>query len=223
MEVCLCVQRFRGWRISGIFSVLYTLSQSREPWSPTEQSQAGDWWLMTGRPQWSSCLCPQQQSHKLLCFVCFESGSHCIVLTILEFDMQTRLASNFQRSTCFCLIRARIKGGERVLLARAFNPSSQVSVFYGGVPGLQTETLSQKPNQSTNPTTLGGKTRAIMSYFISHFYAPEPTIGVHHHGEYTRGLQLLGFCILHSNQANISQELKIVLVVSLTWSQCSDT
>jgi hypothetical protein len=40
----------------------------------------------------------------------FEIGAHYIVLAGLELSMKTRLASNPQRSTCFCLLRAGIEG-----------------------------------------------------------------------------------------------------------------
>lgn len=48
----------------------------------------------------------------LILFVlfCFDTRSHCITMAVLELNMCTRLASDSQRSTSICLLRAEIKG-----------------------------------------------------------------------------------------------------------------
>lgn len=43
-------------------------------------------------------------------FVLFETGSFYLALAYLEVTMQTKLASNSQRSPCLCVQNAKIKG-----------------------------------------------------------------------------------------------------------------
>ena len=41
--------------------------------------------------------------HRPATYLFFETGSHCVVLAVLDYAMQIKLATNSQRSACLCL------------------------------------------------------------------------------------------------------------------------
>jgi hypothetical protein len=62
----------------------------------------------------------------------FETGLLCIALDVLELSVRTRVASNSQRSTSFCLLRAVIKGVHYHCLAYFYFGSGHLFMLIEG-------------------------------------------------------------------------------------------